>query len=137
MSTTQPQLPTMPRDFTQPVECRGAELSAVIAEARAAGYEAHRMTVLPEVVYELRFFRLAGTAEAGEARGTKPAEGWKRPANAAQGTGTGAVEDGKQFRESPRPPPVPRTFGISESPYNPDQTVNLHENDQTNRTNSQ
>ena len=61
----QAQLPTMPRDFSQPVECRGHDLAAVIAEAQAAGYHAHRMTAADVAVYRLQFFRLAGTAEAG------------------------------------------------------------------------
>jgi hypothetical protein len=55
----QPQLPAMPLGFTEPVECPGSELAAVIAEAQAAGYHAHRMDVLRNGVYRLRFFRLS------------------------------------------------------------------------------
>jgi hypothetical protein len=65
MKPNQPQLPSMPRDFSKPITARGSELAAVIKEAQAAGWTAHRMRVLPEVIYELQFFRLAGTAEAG------------------------------------------------------------------------
>lgn len=64
MKTSQPQLPTMPPDFSKPITVRGSELAQAIAEAQAQGFHAHRMKVLPEVIYELQFFRLAGTAEA-------------------------------------------------------------------------
>lgn len=56
------------RDFNQPVECRGHDLADVIAEANAAGYHAHSMTVKDIAVYRLRFWRLdapQGTAEDG------------------------------------------------------------------------
>lgn len=62
----QPQLPTMPTDFTQPVECLGHNLAAVIAEANTAGYHAHSMTVKDIAVYRLRFWRITGTAEGGK-----------------------------------------------------------------------
>jgi hypothetical protein len=52
------QLPAIPRDFSQPIDCRGAELSAVIAEAREQGFTAHRMTVADQVVYRLQFWKL-------------------------------------------------------------------------------
>jgi hypothetical protein len=45
-------------DFTQPVEVRGRDLQAIIAEAKAQGYHAHRMRVLPDVVYQLQFWRV-------------------------------------------------------------------------------
>jgi hypothetical protein len=77
MKPTQPQLPAMPRDYSQPVECRGLELAAVIAEGHAAGYHAHRMRVLPDVIYELQFFRLAGAAEAGKTLGKESFYGFK------------------------------------------------------------
>jgi hypothetical protein len=66
MKTSQPQLPAMPRDWTRPQAVAGSELSAVIAEARAAGWHAHWMKVLPAVTYELQFFRLAGTGGGGK-----------------------------------------------------------------------
>jgi hypothetical protein len=87
MSVTQPQLPAMQRDFTQPAECRGAELSAVIAEAQAVGYHAHSMTVLPEVVYVLRFYRLPETPAAGG--GTNPSGRSETPRTGQRGIGNG------------------------------------------------
>jgi hypothetical protein len=69
MKTSQPQLPTMPRDWREPVECRGSELAAVIAEALAAGYHAHRMTAADVAVYRLQFWRITGTADAGKKSG--------------------------------------------------------------------
>jgi hypothetical protein len=65
MKPSQSTLPGV-RDFAQPLAVRGSELAAVIAQARAAGYHAHRMTVLPEAVYELRFYRIteADTTQA-------------------------------------------------------------------------
>jgi hypothetical protein len=69
MKPSQPQLPTMPRDFSQPVECRGSELAAVIREAQAAGYHAHRMTAADVAVYRLQFWRITGTTDAGKKSG--------------------------------------------------------------------
>ena len=66
--TSQPTLPGV-RDWTQPITARGCELAAVIAEAQAAGFHAHRMKVSSQAIYELQFFRLAGTAEAGNKSG--------------------------------------------------------------------
>jgi hypothetical protein len=63
-SAKQPTLPGV-RDWTQPITARGSELAAVIAEAQAAGFHAHRMKVSSQALYELKFFRLAVTAEAG------------------------------------------------------------------------
>jgi hypothetical protein len=60
----------MPRDFSQPITVRGSELAQAIAEAQAQGYHAHRMKVLPEVIYELQFWKLSA-AEAGDARQKK------------------------------------------------------------------
>jgi hypothetical protein len=62
MKTIQQTLPGV-RDFRKPVECRGRELSDVIAQAKAAGYYAHRMTVLPDVNYRLQFFPITDAAE--------------------------------------------------------------------------
>lgn len=62
-SAGQPQLPTMPRDFTAPVECLGRDLAAVIAEAKAQGYHAHRMTVKDVAVYRLQFQRDASPVD--------------------------------------------------------------------------
>jgi hypothetical protein len=63
MKPNQPQLPTMPPDFSQPITARGSELAQAIAEAQAQGYHAHRMKVSSQAVYELQFFRLAGTPQ--------------------------------------------------------------------------
>lgn len=63
--TSQPTLPGV-RVWTQPITVRGSELAQAIAEAQAAGWTAHRMKVLPEVIYELQFWRITGTAEAGK-----------------------------------------------------------------------
>lgn len=51
------------RDWTQPQTAHGSELAAVIPEARAAGYHAHRMKVSTQAVYELQFWKppAAGT----------------------------------------------------------------------------
>ena len=61
----------MPPDFAQPVEVRGRDLVAVLNEAQAQGYHAHRMTVLPETLYELRFWKLPAD-QAAVAQATKP-----------------------------------------------------------------
>jgi len=66
MKPSQPQLPTMPRDFSQPVECRGSELVRVIAEARAQGFHGHLMRVKSKATYQLKFFRLPSAAKAGK-----------------------------------------------------------------------
>jgi hypothetical protein len=58
MKASQPTLPGV-RDWTQPQTVRGSELVAVIAEAKAAGWHAHKMRALPETIYELRFFRVS------------------------------------------------------------------------------
>jgi hypothetical protein len=52
------------RDWTQPITARGNELAAVIKEAQAAGFHAHRMKVSSQAVYELQFWKLP-TAQAG------------------------------------------------------------------------
>jgi hypothetical protein len=83
----QPQLPAMPRDFSQPITVRGSELAQAIAEAQAQGYHAHRMKVLPEVIYELQF--------------------WKLP----------AAEAGKHFREPSKTEPEARQSCTPDSPY--------------------
>ena len=67
MKPNQPQLPFMPRDWTQPQTVAGSELAAVLAEAQAAGYHAHRMAVLPLVMYRLQFWRLDAPQPTPEA----------------------------------------------------------------------
>jgi hypothetical protein len=64
MKPNQPQLPTL-TDRTEPQTVRGCDLATVIAQARAAGYHAHQMKVLPEVIYELQFWKLPA-AETGK-----------------------------------------------------------------------
>jgi hypothetical protein len=66
MKASQPQLPTMPRDFSQPVEVKGSELPRLLAEAKAAGFNCHRMSVTGDTVYRLQFFRLPSAAKAGK-----------------------------------------------------------------------
>lgn len=44
-------------DFAEPLECLARDLPATIAAARAAGFEAHQMVALPEVVFRLRFWK--------------------------------------------------------------------------------
>jgi hypothetical protein len=58
----QPALPGV-LDFTQPIECRGRDLASVLEQAKAAGYHAHRMTVMKDVVYQLRFWRNQNACE--------------------------------------------------------------------------
>ena len=57
MKPTNQQPRPAARDFTQPLAVRGSELAQAIAEARAAGYTTHQMRVLPDVVYEIAFFK--------------------------------------------------------------------------------
>ena len=49
-------------DFSQPIECRGRDLAATIAAAKAAGYNSHRMVATTEVVFRLYFKTNATTA---------------------------------------------------------------------------
>jgi hypothetical protein len=74
MKTNQPQQPTMPRDFTQPITARGSELSAVIAEATAQGYHGHLMKIKSKTAYQLKFFRLATAPETGKQFRESPLE---------------------------------------------------------------
>lgn len=65
----QPQLPAMPLDFSQPIEVKGSQLAGVIAEAKAQGYHAHRMSILPDVLYRLQFWRVAQATTGPEQHG--------------------------------------------------------------------
>ncbi|MDD5141518.1 MAG: hypothetical protein PHY43_14815 [Verrucomicrobiales bacterium] len=67
------QLPAMP-DYSKPVECRGSELSAVIAQAQAAGFHCHRMTVADQVVYRLQFWRLDAPQATPEGNAPPPSK---------------------------------------------------------------
>lgn len=64
MKPNQPTLPTL-TDWREPQTVRGCDLVTVLAQARAAGFWAHRMKVLPEVIYELQFWKLPA-ADAGK-----------------------------------------------------------------------
>ena len=57
-------------DFSQPIECRGKDLAAAIAAARAAGFNTHHMTALPEVVYRIHFWKTNATTALPEASDT-------------------------------------------------------------------
>jgi hypothetical protein len=54
--TTQPSLPGSP-DFAEPQTARGAELLTLITAANAAGYRAHRMSVIRQATYKIFFIR--------------------------------------------------------------------------------
>jgi hypothetical protein len=97
MKPNQPTLPTL-TDWREPQTVRGCDLVTVLAQARAAGFWAHRMKVLPEVIYELQF--------------------WKLP----------AAETGKHLREPPKTEARARTYGSPDSLQIPNKTFNLHEN---------
>jgi hypothetical protein len=73
-TTQQPQLPTL-TDWTEPQTVRGSELAQTIARANAAGFLAHRMTVLPFVTYELIFFHAADQDALSAATGSPNAAG--------------------------------------------------------------
>lgn len=45
------------QDFSQPLECLARDLPVMIAAARAAGWDAHHMIALPEVLYRLHFWK--------------------------------------------------------------------------------
>lgn len=62
MKTTQPQLPAMPRDWTQPQFLEGSELAGVIRQAEAAGFYAARTEVLRPIAYRVQFQRLPTNA---------------------------------------------------------------------------
>ena len=63
MTANQPQLPGLPPDFTQPIEVKGRDLATVLAEARAAGFEAIRMEVLNQSGYKVSFQRTPAPSE--------------------------------------------------------------------------
>jgi hypothetical protein len=96
-TTQQPQLPFSPApiNWLEPQTVRGSELAQTIARANAAGFLAHRMTVLPFVTYELIFFHAADQDALSAATGSP---------NAA----------GKPFREPVTSPAPARTYGSPE-----------------------
>ena len=49
-------------NYADPIECRGKDLAAAIAAAKAAGYNSHRMVATTEVVFRLYFKTNATTA---------------------------------------------------------------------------
>ena len=94
MKPIQPTFPKL-RDFSQPITVRGSELAAVIAEAQAQGYQAHRMTVTDQVVYRLMFWRL--DAVMGKAEGKDMVANCEA---SAAGQGSTAAAGGKGVKES-------------------------------------
>jgi len=49
-----------------------SQLIKILAAARAAGFEAHHMTALPEVVYRLHFWMTNATTGGPEAKAARP-----------------------------------------------------------------
>jgi len=97
----------MNADFSQTIECLGRDLPATIAAARAAGFEAHHMTALPEVVYRLHFWMTNATTGQPDA-------------------GAGQLDDatpGKTFKEFLTGPPLARALHSPEAIYNPKPTA--------------